>query len=425
MIALLLLLADDGQPTFSKDVAPIFYARCAACHRPGEVGPFPLLGYADARKRARQIARVVEERVMPPWKPEPGHGSFLEERRLTDAQVSVILRWVEAGAPEGNPADLPPVPKFPEGWQLGKPDLILKMPVPFTVPAEGPDVYQHFVFPLDLPEDRYVRGVEVLPGNRKVVHHVFPLVDSSGAARVLDEKDPAPGYAGNLNGGFVPSGFLPGYVPGQIPRFFPEESGLYLRKGSDLVLQVHYHPSGKLETDCTVVGVYFSEKKPRRTPTGIIVGSEAIDIPPGERAYRVSDTFVLPVDLTVTDIWAHMHLLGKDVRVAAELPGGRRQPLLWIKDWDFNWQDTYRYKEPIRLPKGTKVRAEFVFDNSSGNPRNPNRPPKRVTFGEGSSDEMAGVVLTGFTDRPIDQWALMMALVAHYAQMAERRRGTK
>ncbi len=381
--------ATPAKVTFNRHVAPVLFAQCASCHRPGEVAPFPLLTYQDAKKRAKQLAQVVRDRTMPPWKPAPDYGHFLDERRLTDEEIALVTAWAEADAPEGDAADLPPAPTFPDGWQLGTPDLVVKMPEPFKVPASGPDVMQNFVIPLDVPEGRMVVGFEFRPGNRKVVHHAICLLDSTGTARRLQDAERGPGYLGSKKGlGFVPSGGLGWWAPGLAPRFVPEGTGRYLMKGADVVLQVHYHPSGKEETDQSEFAVYFARKPGAKFLGGFAVESWVLDIPPGEPAYRRSAEYTLPVETTLIGAVPHMHWLGKEMKVWAERPDGKTVPLLHIPRWDFNWQDYYVYREPVTLPKGTKVKMDAWFDNSSGNPANPSRPPRRVGWGEGTADEM-------------------------------------
>lgn len=403
-------------PTFHKDVAPILFAQCATCHRDGQIGPFPLLTYADAKKRAKQIARVTADKTMPPWKPDAGHDVFLEARVLSAAQIATLKDWAAADAPEGDAKDAPPAPKFKDGWQLGKPDIILKLPEPFTVPAEGRDIYQHFVFPLNLKKDIYVVGVECRPGNPKVAHHAIGLLDSSGTARKLDEKTKEPGYPG-LNQGFIPAGFTPGYAPGQTPRMMKKGSAITIKKGTDFVLQMHYHPSGKEEKDQTEIGLYLTDTPPTNNTVIVAMASDEIDIPAGEKNFTAKDEFTLPADITVESIWSHMHTIGKTVRVTAELPGGKTKELLKISDWDFNWQDSYLYAKPFELPKGTKVVAEFTWDNSKDNPRNPNSPPKRIKLGEGSLDEMSGLVIVGEVKTPAESLSHWGAVIGHYLEV--------
>lgn len=410
----------EAPPTFTKDIAPILFQNCAGCHRPGEVGPFPLLTFADARKRAKQLAKQTGNHIMPPWKPAAGHGEFKDARVLTDAQIAVFKAWSEAGAPEGDVKDLPPPPKFPEGWHAGPPDLILKVAKPFTIPAEGPDIYVHFVLPLDFQTDKYLRAVQVLPGNRRVAHHGVPILDGSGTARKLAAKNGGDFYPNFGGPGFIPRGFLPGYAPGQTTHLVAtdgaeNEVGFTLGKGIDVVLQMHYHPTGKVETDQPQIGLYFTDKKPKRGPNIIGLVNNDVDIPAGVKAHKRADSFTLPVDFEVRDIWGHMHMIGKELKVWAQLPDGKTKDMLLISDWDFNWQDTYRYKQPFILPKGTVVHSEWTWDNTAENPRNPNTPPKRIVLGEGSTDEMTGLIIGGLSVNPgLDEGVMWLTVIGHY-----------
>lgn len=374
--------------TFNKDIAPLLFKNCASCHRPGEVGPFPLLGYKDAAKRADHLASIVASRQMPPWKPEPGHGDFLDERRLTDEEIQLFRKWAEQGALEGDPKDLPPQPTFSDGWQLGEPDLILKMPEPFTVPATGRDVYQCFVLPTSVTTDRTVAAVEFRPGNRKVAHHALFFLDNTGQGRKLDAKDPAPGYRVFGGIGFLPTGSLGGWAPGATPQRLPEGLGKLLKKNSDLILQMHYHPSGKEELDQSQVGIYFTKKPAEKLVIGLPVLNRQVNIPPGEANHKMTASYTLPCDTDAIGVAPHMHYLGKEMKVTATLPGGEQRSLIWIKDWDFNWQGQYIFKAPVPLPKGTKIELVARYDNSDENPKNPSHPPKRVRWGEQTEDEM-------------------------------------
>lgn len=401
--ALVILLASPPAPTFTKDIAPILYANCTTCHRAGEVGPFALATYADARKRAAQLADVTGRKLMPPWKPVAGHGEFKDARTLSEAQIATIARWADAGAPEGEARDLPPTPDYPKGWHLGEPDLVLEVAEPFRVPAEGEDLYVHYVLPTGLTRDRYLRAVQVLPSNKRVAHHGVPILDAKGGtASDLTRKNGGKPYVQFGGAGFLPRGFLPGYAPGMTIREGSKDQLFTLTQDVDVVLQMHYHPVGKVEYDKPRIGFYFTDQKPERDPSAILLGTSDIDIPAGEKCYKRTDSFTLPADYEVRKAFAHMHLIGKRVRVWAELPGGSTRELLLIGDWDFSWQDTYIYQTPFVLPKGTVVKAEFTWDNSSDHPRNPNVPPARVRLGENSSDEMAGVILGGMTVRPRD-----------------------
>jgi hypothetical protein len=393
----------EDVPTFNRDIAPILWKNCAGCHRPGEIGPFSLLTYRDAAKRADFLAEITESRRMPPWKPEPGFGSFHDEQRLTDEEIRRIADWAEAGAPEGDAKDLQPAPKFTEGWQLGTPDLVLKMPEPFGVPSAGRDIYRCFVIPIPIDSDWTVAAVEFRPGNRRVVHHALLFLDSLGAARARDAADPGPGYGSFGAPGILPTGGLGGWAPGAIPRPLPDGIGRFLRKSSDLVLQVHYHPDGKPETDQSAVGIYFTRTPARKIMGGIAVRSRDINIPPGERRHHVAaQSDPLPADVHVIGITPHMHYIGKEMKVVAQVPDGRTIPLIWIKDWDFNWQGQYQYKSPVDLPKGSVIKLDAYYDNSEANPANPSKPPKRVRWGEQTTDEMCLLGVQVVTDSLAD-----------------------
>ncbi len=390
----------SGQVTFSKHIAPILFEHCAACHRPGEIGPFSLLTYESARKRADFLASITADRRMPPWKPDPSVGNFRHERRLSDAQIELFSRWAEAGAPEGNPADLPKPPEFVDGWQLGEPDLIVKMPESFTVPAGGPDIYRCFPIPIPLEEDRMVRAVEFRPGNASVVHHSIMFLDANHAARELSGKDGQPGYESFGGPTIVPTGGLGAWVPGAMPQPLPDGLALYLAKGSDLVLHMHYHPTGKAETDQSTVGIYFAKEPTKRLISGIAILQTDLHIPPGRRHHHIlAESEPLPADVYVMGLTPHMHNLGREIKVTAVDPSGQRKvPLLWIKDWDFNWQGAYQFARPMRLPKGSKIEVRAYYDNSKHNPKNPNHPPKEVSWGEQTSDEMCLVSVQVFTE---------------------------
>ncbi len=399
-----------GAVTFSRDVAPILYRHCVSCHRPQEVAPFPLLSYEDARKRAKQIAEITAQRRMPPWLPEPGYGDFADERRLAARELAVLAEWARSGAAQGDPAALPPTPAFPEGWRLGKPDAEVQMTEPYPVAAEGPDEYRCFVIPLSLGADRYVRALEFRPDNRKVVHHALFFTDNSGAARQRDAESPGPGYPCFGAPGFLPGPGLGGWTPGSKPVTQPQGVASLVRKNATLVLQIHFHPTGKAEREQSRVALYFSSEPPRRRLFDVALGSREIDIPAGARRYRVTDSFTLPVAVDAVGIIPHAHYLCREMRGYALLPDGRKQWLLWIRDWNFDQQDQYRYKTPLRLPAETRLFLEFFYDNSAANPRNPNRPLKRVLWGPDSSDEMAGLHVQVIPERAEDAGELSQAL---------------
>ena len=404
-----LTLASSGRAqtavTFSKDVAPILYEHCATCHRPGEIAPFSLLTYDDARPRARALARATQERTMPPWKPEPGVGDFTGAHRLTDQQIDIIQRWVEGGAVQGDPSTLPPPPRFVEGWRLGQPDLVVTLKEPYVLGAGGPDVLRNFVIPIPTQSMKYVRGIEFRPGNTRVVHHANMRIDPTPSSRMLDDADPEPGFNGLLMSGSFPDGFFLGWTPGQLPPLLPNGMSWRLEPGSDLVVQVHMHPGSLPETVQPSVGFFFTDTPPVRTPVMLRLGRQNIDIPAGASNYRVVDDYRLPIDVEILAVQPHAHYRAKEIEGTAILPDGTRKPLILIKDWDFNWQDVYRYREPLKLPKGTALSMEFSYDNSAANRRNPDRPPRRVRWGQNSSDEMGDlwlqVVATSGGDRKI------------------------
>jgi hypothetical protein len=401
----------DEPVTFNRHVAPILWNNCAGCHHKGAVGPFPLVGYKDAARRARFIAALTASRRMPPWRAEPGHGPFENERRLSDADIKLLARWAEAGAPEGDPRDLPPAPRFPDGWQLGEPDLVLRMPASFTVPATGPDVYRCFVIPIPTAEDRTVAAVEFRPGNRRVIHHASFFLDDKGQGRAKEKetKDGQPGYTSFGGPGIAPAGGLSGWGLAALPRFLPEGTGLRLPRGCDLVMQIHYHPTGKEEVDRSELGVYFSKEPATRFLTTFQARTTDIAIPPGARRHRVACASApLPCDVTVLTVTPHMHFLGREIAATAVLPGGKKLPLVAVRDWDFHWHERYQFKAPPRLPKGTVVEVEGFYDNSADNPKNPNSPPKLVRYGNNLTDEMISchleVVAEGLADlRKLDQ----------------------
>jgi len=378
--------AGTGGVTFSHDVAPILYRRCVACHRPGGVAPFSLLTYQDAAKRAPLIATVTTKRIMPPWLPSAPH--FRDERRLSDAEIATLSQWAAAGAPAGDLAAAPAPPRFPDGWQLGAPDLEAKMALDFAVPADGSDLYRCFVAPASVAQDRWVRAVDMRPGNPQAVHHAILFQDISGTAR---KRDTGSGYDCFGTPGFLPARGLAGWTPGSLPYQAPADMPELLHAHADLVLQVHYHPFGRAVADRTAVALYFTDRKPTRQAQDIPLGSNRIDIPPGDHAYKVTDHFTLPVDVDAIGINPHAHYICKEMYGYAVLPDGTRRTLLRIPDWNFNWQQQYLYAAPVRLPAGTDVIMEFTYDNSADNPRNPAHPPMRVTWGPSSTDEMAGL----------------------------------
>lgn len=393
-----------GPVTFNRDIAPIVWERCGRCHREGEVGPFSLIEYHEARQHAQQMVDAVNSGFMPPWLPERGEGDFAGERRMRPDEIALLEQWVDQGAQEGEPADRKsPPPPGTAGWQLGTPDLVVELSEPYELAAGGTDVFRNFVLPIDIPATRYVRGIEVQPGNRAVVHHASIVFDRTRASRELDEASPGPGYEGMFaEGASNPDSRALGWTPGMTPALDPPEMAWRLVRGSDLVIQLHMTPSGKPETVRPSIGFYFSPQPPTRFAIDFKLGSKTIDIPAGDPAYTIEDTYTLPVDVDLLTIYPHAHYLASDLRASARLPNGTTTPLIRIKNWNFKWQDQYRYASPIFLPAGTVLTMRYTYDNSDANPRNPNHPPRPVVYGPRSFDEMGDLWLRFLPRNPAD-----------------------
>ena len=376
------------KPTFAKDVASIIQKNCQQCHRAGQVGPFSLVTYEQARKRAGDIASQVLDRKMPPWKPDPTVGpGFQHSKALSEDEIAIIAAWAEAGAPEGDKADLPTPPTYRDGWALGDPDLILEAPEDFAIPAEGDDIYRCFVIPTSIPEDKYISAIEYRPGNAKVVHHVLAYVDVSGQGRKRDEADPGLGYSCFSGPGVEVHGDLGGWAPGMEPSFLPDGVGRLLPSKADVVMQVHYHPSGKAEVDRTRIGIYFAKKPTKQILHWSAALNTQMKLPPGAKNYLVeaghkgTEKFgwVVPMDVTALAVTPHMHKLGRDMTLTITFPDGRDQDLIRINDWDFNWQNSYFFEKPIDLPKGSVLKVRAHYDNVTD---------KEVGWGEATTDEM-------------------------------------
>ena len=413
------LLPAADRLTFSETIAPIVYNNCTTCHRPGEAAPFALLSYEDVKKRAALIADVTKSRYMPPWHAAHGYGEFADERRLTDAQIASIAEWVKQGMPEGDPKKTPAVPQFTDGWHLGPPDLVLEMPDAYEMPASGPDIYRNFVIHTQIPEDKWVRAVEFHPSTRRVVHHVLFAHAPGGSMTKIDGRDGRPGFNGmsaiGVAGAQGGGGSLGGWAVGATPQFFPENLALPLPKGADIVLQMHFHLDGKVEKERSTIGLYFADQAPEKmlqvvqAPALFGIGT-GLKIPAGKKDYVVEDSVTLPVEARAVSVSAHAHYLAKEMKATATLPDGTVQPLLWIQDWDFAWQDRYNYKSPVTLPKGTRIDVRISYDNSADNPRNPSSPPKEVEWGEQSFDEMGSVSVVVVAVNKADEMALRQAM---------------
>jgi len=400
--------------TFNKDIAPVVFTACVSCHRAGGPAPFSLTTYDQVRRRATQIATVTRNRFMPPWKVEPAVGQFVGQHPLTDAQIAMFEAWAATGAAEGPAAALPPLPNLPAGWLLGKPDLIVRPSRPYTLQAQPTDAFRIFAIRLPVTKRTYVRGIEFHPGNPRVVHHANIRIDRTNATRRLDEADPLPGYDGLMpRSAEYPDGHFLGWTPGQVAPLVGPDLAWTLEPGSDLVVQLHLQPSGAVEEVLPEIGLFFSDTPPARTPTILRLGSQGIEIPPGESRYVIRDAYTLPVDADLLAIQPHAHYRAREIRGTAHLPDGTSRLVMHIADWDFRWQHVYRQVTPIRLPKGTRLSMEYTYDNSAENVRNPQLPPARVYWGQRSKDEMG------------DLWFQLLATTERDGQLMRDQIATK
>jgi hypothetical protein len=381
-----------AQPTYSQEVSRIMQEKCQICHRPNDIAPFTLMNYEEASTWAEDIRRVVTDKIMPPWKPVPGHGEFRGSYGLTDEERQTLISWVNAGAPEGDPSFLPEE-KVPTGeWQLGDPDLIVEMSEPFT-PARGKDVYRCFVVTNPFEEAVYVKAADVLPGNRRIVHHVILYMDDKGQAVKLDEKEEGPGYTcfGGPEFDLSINSAVSGWAPGTMPRPLPDGIAVEIPKGGQLVMQVHYYTGGGGSgEDTTKIGLYFAKEKVERRLFYLPMVNTTFRIPAGAANHEVNAAFDVPplFDGKLINIFPHMHVLGRKIQVSHVPRGDDAKPLIFIDDWDFNWQGFYTFQEPLPFGAFDSLRMTCTFDNSENNPRNPSNPLKDVRWGEGTEDEM-------------------------------------
>ncbi|MFO0826655.1 MAG: hypothetical protein U0572_00770 [Phycisphaerales bacterium] len=406
-------------PTYAADVAPIIAARCVECHQPERGAPFPLRTYDEVRRKARTIARVVGDRLMPPWPATQGAETFVDARRLSDAEIATIRAWVEAGAPEGEAAT--PAANVPASNAandaLGPPDLALSMPRAFHVPAEGPDIYRYFALPVSTEQATWVAAIAVRANEPSVVHHILYYFDESGTAHERESATGAPGASAAHVRRLAPLG---GWAVGMRTQRFPLGLGRRLASSGDLVLQVHFHPDGKPHDVRLEAQLYFCKEPPRRELLEFQLPPEfgrqyGIDIPADESAYVVTDSWTIPADIDLVAVWAHAHMVCASASATATFPDGTTRELLTIPRWDFNWQLRYDFVAPVRLPKGTKVTGRLVYDNSAANPNNPYSPPRRVTWGEQTTDEMGSLIFDCVAADESDKPALRASYVAHAA----------
>jgi hypothetical protein len=359
-------------PTFSKDVAPILYNRCLECHRPGEAAPMAFTSYAEVRPWAKAIKQAVLTRTMPPWLADPHFGSFRNDRRLSEEAIRTIVAWADAGAPEGNRAETPQLPRFEAGWRIGKPDAVFDIGTDFDIPAEGVVSYKYFTVPTNFTEDRWVEAAEVRPGQRGAVHHVLAFITEPG------NKSERPTDAGNI---------LVGYAPGENPLELLPGTAVLLKAGSSLTFQVHYTPNGKALKDRSYIGLRFAKSAPTyRAIRGMAI-NPLFQIPPNDPNYEVRSSYTAAQDIALDSLMPHMHFRGKDFRYTVVYPDGRQEVLLSVPKYDFNWQLRYHLQSPRQLPKGTRIECVAHFDNSANNKYNPD-PSKAVRWGEQTWEEM-------------------------------------
>jgi hypothetical protein len=384
---------DKPVPTFSKDVAPIMQQNCQACHRPGEAAPFSLLTYKEARPWASSIKEAVTLKKMPPWFADPHFGKFSNDRSMAQKDIDTIVAWVNAGAPEGDPKDLPKAVNFVNGWNIGKPDMTVAMPAKFDIPAKGTIDYQYVLVPLNLTEDKWIQGAEVRPGNRALVHHVIAFVRPKGSKWM---KDAQPGVPYVPKKGEEESGeneFLVGYAPGVPAQLLPDGQGKLIKAGSDIILQLHYTANGKAGTDQSTIGLVYASKPVTQRVFTIAAQNNKFVIPAGDPNYEVKSTFEFGADTKVTSLLPHMHLRGKDFLFKAVYPTGESQVLLSVPHYDFSWQLNYNPAQDLIMPKGSKIECVAHYDNSANNPSNPDAT-KEVRYGDQSWEEM----MFGFFD---------------------------
>jgi Flp pilus assembly protein TadD len=402
-------LAKDTPPTWSRQIAPILYNNCTTCHHPGGAGPFSLLTYDNARRWSAQILTVTQSRFMPPWLPEPGYGDFADNRRLSDQDLANIKRWVSAGMPEGVAAEAPPPPKYTSEWQLGPPDLILTAPHSFTVPADGQDLFRNFIYPVNVTRTRYVRAVEILPGNARVVHHANILIDRTAELRRQHPDNWQAGIPGmelEIGSGdrFDPDSHFLFWKPDTPAVVEPPGMPWRIDPGNDLILNTHLKPTGRVETVQPRIGLYFTDKPPTRAPKLLQLEHDAaLNIPAGDSHFVIEDELRLPIAVYALGIYPHAHYLGKQLEAWSIAPDGKRTQLILIKDWDIDRQSVYSYRQPLLLPAGSVLHMRYVYDNSAGNPRNPASPPIRVHNGNRSTDEMGHLWLQVLPVHPMER----------------------
>ncbi|MFN0087733.1 MAG: thiol-disulfide isomerase [Blastocatellia bacterium] len=367
-----------GQITFTKDVAPILFKNCTECHRQGEIAPMSLMSYAEVRPWAKSIRERVLDRSMPPWSADPKVGHWANDPRLSQQEIESITQWVAAGAPKGDDKDMPAAPKYSDGWTIGAPDAVIQMQEEYTVPADGTIPYLYYSMPTGFTEDKWIQAMEIRPGNRSVVHHVIAYAQDPNV------KDSSPGGEGEIRRGRT---HLGGITPNKTGAVFAPGTAKLIRKGSNIVFQMHYTTNGSVAKDRTKIGFIFA-KEPARTEifTGNAINTR-FAIPPGDGSYEVKASKSFDQDVLITSFMPHMHVRGKAFTYTAVFPDGRTEVLLNVPKYDFNWQHSYIPKKPIALPKGARIDCVALFDNSEKNQYNPD-PTRTVRWGDQTWEEM-------------------------------------
>lgn len=380
--------------TFNQHIEPITRANCVSCHQPNNVAPFPLLNYEDVVRRARMIAYVTKRRYMPIWKGEPNYGKFSNEHLLSDYQINLIDNWVKKGKKQGDAQLLMTQPSLSDTeWKLGEPDMIVKMES-YNLPASGDDQYRVFVMDQKIPKGKIIKAIDFKPGDPSVVHHTTVFVDYNGVLKKYDDENEEPGYDAFKKGGTMEFGSavpVCGWAPGIEPYIYPENVGFYIEKNAHIAIENHYHLSGKATTDQSYIGIYFADQPISKYMTGSIIGSQRLQIPANTSQFSKSVWAYVPCDIELYDFTPHMHYIGKSVKMDVILPDGTIKPLLKLRDWDLRWQNVYTLRELTFIPKGSIIKADFVFDNSDDNSDNPYYPSQDMFWGWGSSDEMIEV----------------------------------
>lgn len=388
-------------PTYDNEVSRIYQAKCQSCHRDGDIAPFALNNYDDAVTWAADTQRTILDGSMPPWKPVAGYGDFRDPRSLTADDKQTILDWIANGTPEGDPANLPPPLPDTGPWALGQPDIVLQMPQPFT-PRRGQDVYRCFVLPdAGLTDTTYLSAYDLIPGQRQIVHHVLLFVDTTGTAVQMDGQDGQPGYdcfggpgipvdLTNIFAALDALAGIGGWAPGTRPYFLPDGIGIMMPANGRLVMQVHYYPYGRTGPDQTSVGLYVAKSQIQKRLYQIPIVNTTFTVQPGEVKDVVGKfpSIPLPLSAKAITIFPHMHLLGRRIKVDLTDQQGNVTPMIYEDDWDFNWQGSYTYTQPVVIPMYSTATVTCTFDNTVDNPKNPNNPPVPVSWGERTTDEM-------------------------------------